>query len=127
MDKLDQSEREALETDMTVDITTTGRKSGEPRRLEIWAHYIDGRVVITGTPGPRGWYANILADPRLTIHLKGDVQADLAGTARAVTDAAERRVILTNVKRLSRMPQRRNMNVDERVRGSCLIEVTLAE
>lgn len=127
MDKLDQTVREALKTDMTVDITTTGRRSGEPRRLEIWAHYIDGKVVITGTPGPRGWYANILAEPRMTLHLKEGVQADLAATARPVTDETERRAILTKVKRLSRRPQRRNMNVDERVRGSCLIEVTLEE
>ena len=26
----------ALETDRVIDITTIGRKSGEPRRKEIW-------------------------------------------------------------------------------------------
>ena len=30
--------RDALERDLTIDITTIGRRSGEPRRIEIWVH-----------------------------------------------------------------------------------------
>jgi F420H(2)-dependent quinone reductase len=45
--------------DRVIDITTTGRKTGEPRRIEIWFHRLDGRYFITGAPGrPRDWYAN---------------------------------------------------------------------
>ncbi len=83
--------RDALTTERTVDITTTGRRSGTPQRLEIWFHERDGRVYVTGLPGRRGWYANLLADPRMTFHLKGAVRADLPATARPVTDPQERR------------------------------------
>ena len=78
---------------LTVDITTTGRQSGRPSRIEIWWFRIDGRFVITGTPGPRDWYANLLADPRLTVHVDG---MDLRARAVPVTDAAFRRTVMTH-------------------------------
>ena len=53
----------ALQDDRLIDITTTGRKSGEPHRIEIGFHFVDGHVYITGRPGLRGWYANLLANP----------------------------------------------------------------
>jgi deazaflavin-dependent oxidoreductase (nitroreductase family) len=85
----------ALASDRVIDITTTGRKSGQPRRIEIWFHRLDGKYYITGTPGrPRDWYANLVAHPRFTFHLKESATADLAATARPVTDPAERQKIL---------------------------------
>jgi len=80
----------ALETDRVIDITTTGRNSGQPRRIEIWFHRVDGRFYITGTPGRRSWYANLIAHPDFTFHLKHSAQADLPATATPVTDPAER-------------------------------------
>ena len=91
---MDDAILSALASERTIDITTTGRKSGEARRIEIWFHNIDGRIYITGMPGRRSWYANLLADPRFTFHLKESVQADLAATARPITEEAERRKIL---------------------------------
>ena len=40
----------ALERGHTIDITTTGRRNGEPRRLEIVFNKIDGLIYISGTP-----------------------------------------------------------------------------
>ena len=74
---MDDNIANALHVDMVVDITTTGRKTGEERRIEIWAHYIEGRILMAGAPGSRSWYANMLADPKVTLHLKDDVKADL--------------------------------------------------
>ncbi|NNF69098.1 MAG: nitroreductase family deazaflavin-dependent oxidoreductase, partial [Acidimicrobiia bacterium] len=68
---------QALRTDLTIDITTVGRVSGEPRRTEIWFRNLDDQVYITGTPGPRDWYANLVANPSFTFHLKESVTADL--------------------------------------------------
>ena len=85
--------RAALQTGGTIDITTTGRKSSQPRRIEIVFFNVDGRVYITGSPGTRGWLANLRADPRLTFHLKRGVTADLPATARIVTDLPERRAV----------------------------------
>ena len=110
---------------MVVDITTTGRKTGGPRRIEIWAHYIEGRILMAGAPGTRSWYANMLADPNVTLHLKDDVKADLPATARAVTDDVARRELLTAIKSASRFGQRRTMDVEAWVRGSCLVELEL--
>ncbi len=73
---------ETTMADHTVDITTTGARSGRPRRIEIWFHNVDGTVYLTGLPGPRDWYANLMADPRLTFHLKHGVRADLRPTRR---------------------------------------------
>lgn len=81
---------------LTVDITTTGRRSGEPRRIEIWVVKVGERVVIGGTPGARDWIANLRRDPRMTLHLKGDpdgVVADLPGTATELLDPAVRREV----------------------------------
>ena len=93
---MDDQVRDALANDLTVDITTTGRRSGAPRRLEIWMLHMDGRYFITGTPGPRSWLANLLADPNLTVHLKQRVHADLAARARPVLDEETRRHVLTD-------------------------------
>ena len=111
----------ALEHGHTIDITTTGRRSGEPRRLEIVFHNIGGRIYISGQPYPRKrrWILNLEADPHLTFHLKGKVKADLRATARVIDDESERREILPHVARA----WKRN-DVDEMVRHSPLIEVT---
>jgi deazaflavin-dependent oxidoreductase (nitroreductase family) len=77
----------------TIDITTLGRRSGIPRRVEVWFHRVDGRWYITGMPGPRSWYANLRANPRFTVHLKHGVTADLPATARPVDEQTRRRVI----------------------------------
>ena len=91
----DQIQR-ALSRGHTIDITTTGRHSGEPRRIEIVFHNIDGRIIITGSPRPdsrRAWLYNLEADPNMTFHLKGAVHADLPVTAREITDPADRQAI----------------------------------
>ncbi len=89
---------EALASDRIIDITTIGRQSGEPRRIEIWFHRLGDRFYITGTPGrPRSWYANLVANPGFTFHLKQSVSADLPATARPVTDPAERERVFADI------------------------------
>jgi len=111
----------ALANGHLVDITTTGRRTGEARRIEIAFHNIDGRIYISGMPSPRRrkWLANLDADPRFTFHLKGTVKADLPAKARIIEDEGERREVLPHVARA----WKRN-DVDEMVRHSPLIEVT---
>ncbi len=86
----------ALAKGRVIDMTTTGRKTGEPRRIEIVFHNMDGRLIITGMPranSKRAWLANLETDPRLTFHLKGAVEADLPAEARVITDPTERRSV----------------------------------
>jgi hypothetical protein len=88
----------------TIDITTLGRRSGIAHRIEVWFHRVDGRWYLTGVPGPRGWYANVLAHPRFIVHLKHGVTADLPATAVPVDEATRRRVI-TEVLDLQNRPE----------------------
>ncbi len=90
---LDPSLRDLLDRIETVEITTTGRASGLPRRIEIWMYQIDNRYIITGTPGPRDWYANVVASPQLTLHLPGAI--DLSATVTVVEDADFRRRVFS--------------------------------
>ncbi|MGH2444566.1 MAG: nitroreductase/quinone reductase family protein [Candidatus Limnocylindria bacterium] len=84
-----------LERGETIDITTTGRRSDQPRRIEMVYHNVEGRILISGHPGrPRSWLANVWAQPRFTFHLKRTVSADLPATARVITDREERERLL---------------------------------
>jgi deazaflavin-dependent oxidoreductase (nitroreductase family) len=121
---MDDPVREALANDLTVDITTTGRRTGLPRRIEIWLLSIDGRWFITGTPGPRAWLANLLADPRLTVHLKQAVHADLPATARPVTDEPTRRQVLAHA---AATWYRGQSPLEELIADAPLVELTFAE
>ncbi len=77
----------------TVDITTIGRRSGTPHRIEIWIYRVGDRWYLSGSPGPRGWLANLRANPRFTVHLKHGVTADLPATAGFVDEPTRREVI----------------------------------
>jgi deazaflavin-dependent oxidoreductase (nitroreductase family) len=94
---VDERIRKALAEGRTIDITTTGRASGEPRRIEMWFHNLDGTVYITGTPGKRDWYANMVAHPEFTFHLKQGVRADLPARATPITDPEARRAVLSRI------------------------------
>ena len=94
---MDERMQHALTRDRTIDITTRGRKTGQLRRTEIWFHTIDGQVYITGTPGRRDWYANLVAHPEFTFHLKQTVTTDLPARATPIRDAARRRTILASI------------------------------
>jgi deazaflavin-dependent oxidoreductase (nitroreductase family) len=94
---MDEPIQRALENDRTVDITTTGRQSGQPRRIEIWRYRYDGRTFLSGSPGTRAWYANLVANPEFTFHLKGSVQADLPAVGRPITVEGERREVIAGI------------------------------
>jgi len=120
---LDDRVHDALSRPMTViDITTTGRKSGEPRRLEIVLHNIGGRLYISGQPSRRrrSWLANLNANPKFVLHVKRGARADLPATAREITDPTERRQVLEEVAR-----HWKRDDVDTMVQYSPLIEVTI--
>ena len=119
---MDDRIRQALDRGHVIDITTTGRKTGLPRRIEIVFHNFGGRLYISGMPSrrKRAWLANLEADPRLTLHLKGSVSADLAATARVISDETERRQVLPAVARAWR-----RTDIEAMVAWSPLIELTV--
>ena len=91
---MDENTSTALYRSQLIDLTTTGRRTGRPRRIEIFLHEEDGRLFISGMPRAdrtRDWIHNITADPHVVVHLKQSISADIPVTARVVTDLAERR------------------------------------
>lgn len=118
---MDERVRAALARGGVIDITTKGRKTGQPRRIEIMFHAFEGRVYISGFPRPRKrhWLANLEAEPRFTFHLKGEVKADLPAVARVINDEAERRAVLAKVARVWDWT-----DIEDAVRMSPLVEVT---
>ncbi len=118
---MDSTVEQALKHDDLIDITTAGRKTGKPHRVEIAFHNFDGMLYITGSPGTRDWYANLLAKPRFTFHLKQSSQADIPAQAIPITDEAERRRVLTKV--VEKWKQQDKLNAF--VQSSPLVEVRL--
>jgi deazaflavin-dependent oxidoreductase (nitroreductase family) len=112
--------RAELADDPTVDITTTGRQTGLPRRIEIWLLDVDGRFFITGTSGRRDWLANLTADPSLVVHLKRHAHLDLAARATSVDDEATRRAVLEH---LNATWYRTQQPIDELVETAPMVEV----
>jgi deazaflavin-dependent oxidoreductase (nitroreductase family) len=120
--------------DRTIDITTTGRRSGQARRIEIVFYRLGDAIYLSGIPGPktRDWLANLTAQPHFTFHLKHDVVADLAAMATVIVDPAERRRVLAVF--VEEFNRRRGLDspwpeavLDEWVARSPLAEVTLTE
>ena len=122
---MDENTRTALYHSQVIDLTTTGRRTGRPRRIEIFLHEDDGRLFISGMPQAdrtRDWIHNITADPHVVVHLKQSVSADIPATARVVTDLAERRPFIeAAAKRWGRT------DVEEMLRHSPLIVLTVPD
>jgi deazaflavin-dependent oxidoreductase (nitroreductase family) len=119
---MDAKIQQALNTEKIIDITTTGRKSGDPHRIEIGFHNIDGRIYITGKPGrKRDWYRNMLANPNFTFHLKQGVVASLPARATPITDDDARRAWFT------RYLEDSDNDVEQWIQNSPLVEVTVTE
>ena len=114
-----------LSVDMVVDITTIGRKTDQPRRIEIWAHLLDGAIILAASPGRRSWYANMVASPtRVTLHLKNLPGApDLSVRARPILDEAERRDTFVRLLDQSAFRQGQGLDVEAWTRGSKLVEL----
>ncbi len=126
---MDDTITAALEAGGVVDITTTGRKSGAPRRIEIYFHHFDGDYYITGRPGfKRDWLANLAADPHFTLHLKRGVRADLPAAATPIEDRDDRARILFRILTESwgTAAEEARSDLDRWVDGAPLVRFTLA-
>ena len=57
-------------------LTTTGRRSGEPHRIEIWFALADGTVYLLSGGGERSdWVKNLMASPEVVLEI-GDAETD---------------------------------------------------
>src|ERR671925_665696 len=60
-------------------LTTTGRRSGRPHRIEIWFAVHAGRVyLLAGGRERADWVRNVRADPQVTVQLGDETQTGVA-------------------------------------------------
>lgn len=77
----------AVEGESTVELTTTGRKSGQARTVTIWfVRDGDHLYVQSGQEGKTDWYRNVLGNPVVTLRI-GALR--MKGRARPVEDTQE--------------------------------------
>ena len=91
-----------------------------PRRTEIWFHYQDGRILITGSPGPRGWYANMTANLRFAWHFKQSLTRDIPAVATPITDEGERRALFARMMELEE--RMAHVELDDWAKRSPMVE-----
>jgi deazaflavin-dependent oxidoreductase (nitroreductase family) len=78
-------------------LTTTGRRSGRPRRIEIWFTRYAGRYYLVAEHGRAAqWVQNLLADPRVRVRVGG---RRFRGRARVVAARAEQSLVLATRRR----------------------------
>ena len=122
--------RIALKNDQTIDIITTGAKSGLPRRIEIWFTNVSGRIIICGTPGAEGkkgprtrrdWLANLKANPDFLFCLKESLTAELPARAVLIVDPDDRRQLMSAPE--TKWYRDQVDSIEDLVAGSPIVEV----
>src|SRR3954466_14523275 len=74
-----------------VYLTTIGRRTGRPHRIEIWFVAQDGRLyLLSGGRERADWVRNLQADPRVTVELGDETHAGMARVLRAGTTEDQR-------------------------------------
>lgn len=77
-------DRVGIRSSLVVDLETTGRKSGEPRRVPLTGRADETGVWVISQHGRRaGWAHNISADPRVRVRINNQWRS---GTATFVPD-----------------------------------------
>ncbi len=89
---------EGMQRDRLVLLTTTGRRSGEPRTTPMMFHRDGERVlVITSNVGAAAhpdWYRNLAADPHVTVEIGDESYPALA----VATEGADRERVWAELK-----------------------------
>jgi deazaflavin-dependent oxidoreductase (nitroreductase family) len=65
-----KADLEKVANESTVEITTTGRKSGKAHTKPIWFVYDQGRLYLqSGKGGKSDWYQNLKKNPQMTLKI----------------------------------------------------------
>ena len=79
-------------------LTTTGRRSGQPREIEIWFTHREGRYYLLAQHRDQtNWVQNLRANPQVHIRVAG---SSIEATARAM-DAKEESMLYGRIQTLS--------------------------
>ena len=118
--------RAALNSDKTIDIVTTGARTGVPRTTEIWFTRVGRRIIICGTSGfRRDWLANLKANPEFVFVLKESLSARLQARAVPIVDPEDRRKLMTSPE--TSWYREQGISVEDLVQGCPIVEVFFKE
>ncbi len=82
-----KADLEKVANESTVEITTTGRKSGKAHTKPIWFVYDQGHLYLqSGKGGKSDWYQNLKKNPQMTLKI-GSVS--FTGKAKFIDEAKE--------------------------------------
>lgn len=82
-----RADLEKVANQSTVDITTIGRKSGQPHTKPIWFVYDQGHFYIQSGKGEKSdWYLNLQKNPQLTLKIG---ELTFTGKAKFIDDPKE--------------------------------------
>lgn len=59
-------------------LTTRGRRTGDPHRIEIWFVGHEGGVYLMSDSDRADWYRNLVADPSVTLEIAGQTRTTTA-------------------------------------------------
>jgi deazaflavin-dependent oxidoreductase (nitroreductase family) len=59
-------------------LTTRGRRTGEPHRIEIWFVAYDDGAYLLSDSDRADWYRNLVVDPTVTLEIGGQVRTTSA-------------------------------------------------
>lgn len=69
---------EALAATEFCYLTTRGRRTGEPHRIEIWFVAHDDGAYLLSDSDRADWYRNLIADPTVTLEIAGQARVTTA-------------------------------------------------
>jgi deazaflavin-dependent oxidoreductase (nitroreductase family) len=78
-------------------LTTVGRRTGQPHRIEIWFAAREGRLyLLSGGRDRADWVRNLQANPRVTVELAGESRVGVAHVVEAgsADDALARQLLV---------------------------------
>jgi len=82
-----RADLDKIANESTVELTTTGRKSGKPHTKPIWFVYDQGRLYLqAGKGGKTDWYQNLKKNPQMILKI-GTLTFD--GKAKFIDDQKE--------------------------------------
>ena len=86
---------EALDREPYLYLTTTGRRSGQPREIEIWFTHRAGRFYVIAEHTTSQWVQNLRTDPNVQVRVAGKAFAAQARILSSKTDSRALQAVQT--------------------------------